>query len=95
MKLDARHIILTLQGTPSEFAGIIGFPDYDNIQDLKAALGRLTENTALATPSILELWELSGTWKDFAEFIGYPEAVSLEDFLNAFQRLHPRVTVVR
>ncbi len=95
MKLDAKHTILTLRGTPSEFADIVGFPDYDTLEELKSVVGCITEDTRVVALLSREPWELSGTWKAFTESIGYPEASSKEELLDAFQHLHPSVTIER
>lgn len=96
MILDARHIILTLRGSPDEFANTVaGFPDYDNIEDLKSALGHVAEGSGVVVMCSRVPWELGGTWKAFAELIGYPEANTLEDFLDAFQEMHSSVHIER
>jgi len=79
---------LILTGTPDEFAEFIGFPDYDNLKDLRAALRHLAADADVEVITKRAPWVITGSWECFAELIGLPEASTKEEAVEAMKKLH-------
>jgi hypothetical protein len=90
MKLEVVGKNLVLTGTQGEFAEFIGFPDYDNVPDLRSALFHVAEDThaVIDAPLCVQEWKVTGSWKDFAEIIGLPKASTQEEVMEATRSLH-------
>ncbi len=79
-----------LRGHPSEYAEIVGLPDYSSLAELRKAVRSAT--SGLLITHHLEgstQWSSSGkVWQNLAEWSGSPEARTPLVAARAFARIH-------
>lgn len=83
-----------LVGTPDEFADVISYTDYIDLEDLKSGIASTIEGTTVKFKDHRGWYEMSGSRADLAEIFGTPEARTVAETIDTFASLCPSVRIL-